>query len=377
MRLILFLSCLTINVNAKTVTLLFRSDISKGFNVPYDSKLFDSSPVSSPRGDVAIYFPQTKSSLKPAVWMKSYDQKRGKIQWEGNEGETVSELGITKDGDICFAHYNKDLFIKAFTYVQNNGEVYTINQVPKNWTHASALPKNTKLNCHFTVKDFDGTKHIVNANFLEQQINAIYSPHQMVSYLFTPISNFNGNLFFKTRIGNKGEIGDQQPDQLIMWADKAPTLLLSDKDDDKSSSLHEFSHLLSANSNGDLSFYGNHFQNLFVLNNLNQLSEILLPNGDIELFTPVINNKKQIAIRHKFNGKNQVSLWKPTKNNWSVILKEGQQISGDIGPLTIRSMSGPAFAGGLAISNKFVFLQVHFIDYKGLHAGEGLVQIEF
>ena len=365
------------HVFANDITLLFRTDISHGFNIPYDSHLYDSTPVSSPQGDVAIGIPYTQGQFKPSVWLKTFSQKKGKIIWNGQESEKISNLGITRSGDVCFAHYDKDFFLKALIYLKKNGSILEILDLPKSWAFASAVSKNQNFHCSFSVMKLDGSRQIITADFLKQNISTAYSPKPGVSYLFTPSSNFKGNILFKVRYGQKGQVGDEQPDQLLMFNGNDTVVLLSDKDQNKNSLLYEFSHLVSANSSGDRCFYANSYQQLFTLNQDQLLSEVPMPEGQIELFTPDINNTQHISVRHKIDNKHHISAWSMKNKNWKKLVSEEQVISGDAGPLTISAIEGPPFAGGLSSSNEFLFIQVRFKDRLGVNAGSGLIRIRY
>lgn len=377
MKLLLFFLFISQHVLANDISLLFRTDISHGFNIPYDSNLYDSTPVSSPKGDVAIAIPYTKGQFKPSVWHKSHFQKKGQIIWSGEEGEKISNLGITNSGDVCFAHYNKDFFLKALVYINNEGSVREITELPKSWAFASAVSKNQNLHCSFSIMKADGGRQIITADFLKQSLSLAYSPLPGVSYLFTPTSNFKGDIFFKVRYGQKGQVGDQQPDQLLMFNGSKTVVLLSDKDESKDSLLYEFSHLVSANSLNNSCFYANNYQQLFTLNQNKFLTEMPLPEGQIELFTPEINNTQNISVRHKHNNKHHISTWNMDHKNWKTLASEEQVISGDTGPLTISAIEGPPFAGGLASSDDFLFVQVRFKDRHGVNAGSGLIRIKY
>lgn len=377
LKIIFLMIFFVTTAQAQKITLLLRSDISSGFNAPADSQLLDSTPVSSPRGDVAISMPFTQSVFKPAIWIKKYNEKRGKLKWTGLESEKVSSLGISKTGDVCFAHYNKNFFLKSLVYIHNNGAVFTINELPKSWAFASALPKNSNQSCFFLVMNLDGSRHIVSANFLDSELSSVYTPSAQTSYLFSPTSNFKDDLFFKIRIGDKGQISDEQPDQLIKWSQKNESILLSDKDHDKSAPVYDFSHLVSSNSSQTLSFFAEGYQKLILFRPPSQLVEIPLPNGQIELFTPQINDAEDIAIRHKSNNLNTLSVWKSNLGSWQQLLIEDQIISGDIGPLKISPSLGPALAGAVSISDNTAYIQVRFKDYKSNPAGQGLLQIQF
>lgn len=377
MKLILFFLFLSQQVLANDISLLFRTDISHGFNIPYDSNLYDSTPVSSPRGDVAIAIPYTQGQFKPSVWHKPHFQKQGKIIWSGQEGEKISNLGITNTGDVCFAHYDKDFFLKALVYLNDEGSVLDILQLPKSWAFASAVPKNKNFHCSFSVMQADGNRQIITADFLKQNISSVYSPLPGVSYLFTPTSNFKGDIFFKIRYGQKGQVGDQQPDQLLMFNGNKTVVLLSDKDENKDSLLYEFSHLLSGNSLNDSCFYANDYQQLFTLNQNKFLTEVPMPEGQVELFTPDINNTQHISVRHIHNKKHHISAWSMDNKSWKNLVSEEQDIPGDTGPLTISAIEGPPFAGGLTSSDEFLFVQVRFKDRHGINAGSGLIRIKY
>lgn len=375
MKLLFFVLLVTPCLQAKKIDLLFRTDISHGFNAPYDSYLFDSTPVSSPQGDVAISLPYTQGEYKPSVWYKSHQQKRGEVIWSGTTGEKFSNLGITTSGDICFAHYDKDFFLKALVYIDQKGQTQQITHIPKSWGFASALSKNLDGQCVFSVMMLDGDRQIVRADFKNQQLQTIYSPENNVSYLFTPTSNFQGDVIFKLRYGDKGQVGEQQPDELLKWNSQGLQVLLSDKDADQTSTLYDFSHLISFNSSLKACFYANNYQQLYVLDN-KKLKQIPLPEGEIELFRPSLNSNDQITLRHKRANKHQISTWNSKSKSWQLLIAEGDTISGDQGPLTISAIEGPAFAGGLSTSDKAVFVQVRFKDHRNVVAGSGLLQIE-
>ena len=377
MKLVLFFLLFSQPVLAKDISLLFRTDISHGFNIPNDSKLYDSTPVSSPLGDVAIGIPYTQGLFKPSVWHKSHSKKKGKILWNGLEGEKISNLGITASGDVCFAHYDKDFFLKSLIYLKKDGSVLEILDIPKSWAFASALSKNQNLHCSFSVMKLDGSRQIISADFLKQNINLAYSPLPGVSYLFTPNSNFNGDILFKVRYGEKGQVGDQQPDQLLMFREGKIMTLISDKDKNQNALLYDFSHLVSSNSSGDICFYANNYQQLFTQNQDRLFTEIPMPEGQIELFTPDINNTQYIAVRHKSNEKHHISTWSMKDKGWKTLASEEQVISGDTGPLTISALEGPPFAGGLSSSDEFLFVQVRFKDRHGVNAGSGLIRIKY
>lgn len=199
--------------------------------------------------------------------------------------------------------------------------------------------------------DRDSLSTFVTVNDLE--------PTSIYSYLFLPSLNNQGQMAAKVRLGNPGELGERQPDQIrIFAADGHSQLLLWSQKFDPDSPYRSFDNSVSFNDLGHLVFIATlaSGQRGVFRYNRQQVDAIALEGegnlAQIERFPPQLNNQGTIVFR-AFDTQGARAIWVSDGLSISKVVSEGDILPTDLGALRLLRPDGePVFSGNPTLNDR-------------------------
>jgi hypothetical protein len=195
------------------------------------------------------------------------------------------------------------------------------------------------------------------------------------AYLFKPSVNDSGMIAFKSRLGEKGQWDERNPDQIVLIEPSRDLLLLEpkltiiakDKDSHSSSLYKSFGNNVSLSKNGMLSFFAvvndseNNFKKAIVLFKDNLLTQIAI-EGQNEIseidFSTIKTNEAGLTVFRAKDKNDKFGIYLADSRNINKIIGEGDEVLTDFGTGAILSNPNyPAFTGEVDMNdqNEIVF----------------------
>jgi hypothetical protein len=365
-KLVLSLFVLVINsaqgaiANYAAPEILARANISDGYNMPPMSFLNNTSPVINNRGDVAFKIVAVEGVNNQVLWVKTAEDASGKIVYEAPDERFLTDPSISDAGKIAFNLYDEGVTDGLFLYDSKSMEVSQVlspdNLPIQYYTYPQVLDNN-----HIFFRATDDNNDRIFFEFTGTKLNKILAEGVETlgiksSYLFRPSVNELGQIAFKTRIGEKGQWDESNPDSILVLTPssdpKAPgmkvTTIARDQDSDTSSKYISFGNSVSLSKHGLVAFMGvlADSKKAIVISKDNVLTNLAIEgqNGisEIEMFAPKINDQGLVLFRAKdTSGKR--GLYLADGVTVKRIVGEGDEIETDLGAGKI--LSNPNFPG--------------------------------
>jgi len=195
---------------------------------------------------------------------------------------------------------------------------------------------------------FDGTAEILATE-------AGIDPGSPFSFLFTPSMNQSGHIAGKVRLGEAGDFGEGQPDQIRIFMPGGTSKLVAADTDDGPSQFTGFDNSVSLTDGGKVAFTttltgGERAVCLFDDPDIVFIARESDPMiSEIEFFAPAANDSGLVAFR-AFDATGFRAVWVGDGTNLTIVAREHDVVETDLGQGRIDQHDGsPVFGGGVDI----------------------------
>ena len=354
--------------------ILARANINEGLNLPAMSFLNKSNPMINNRGDIIFKVLALEGQNEHALWVKKLEDINGAINYLAPDERFMTDPSINEAGQIVFNLYDEGVTDGLFVLDSKTSEVEQVvnpDDHPILFYSYPQIKKNGQIYFRAT-DDADDRSYY---RFDEGKINKIMGEgtdnlgHKS-AYLFKPSVNDSGMIAFKSRLGEKGQWDERNPDQIILIEPStdllslAPklTVIAKDKDSDSSSIYKSFGNNISLSKNGMLSFFAyvdkseNNFKKTIIIFKDNLLTQVAIEGendiSEIDFSTLKINEAGTVVFRAK-DKKEKFGIYLADSRNVKKIIGEGDEIQTDVGNGRILSNPNyPAFTGEVDMNDQ-------------------------
>ncbi len=177
------------------------------------------------------------------------------------------------------------------------------------------------------------------------------------SFLFTPSFNDQNQIAAKARLGGSGQVGESQPDQILIFnADGSTRLIAEDQDSDPGSQFESFDNGVSLTNTGWVAFNarvggvrGVYLSDGATLIRIADESDAEI--STLEFFAPAANDAGLTVFR-AFNAGGLRAIWAGDGQGLTRVIREHDLAPTDLGQARIDQHDGsPVFGGGLDVNN--------------------------
>lgn len=357
-----------------------RSHITDGFELPAMSFLNNTYPQINNRGDIAFKVSAVDGTGVQGIWFKAANQ-HGKFIHVEKEGYYLTEPHMNEKSQVVFSNTDELSSEGIYLYDLNTDQkslIYDASKTNFAYTSTPMVVADGSIYFRGTTKDGERALHVQDGKskgsletFLTEGTKNFDLP---VSYVFYPSVNETNLIAVKVRMGEMGEIGNQQPDSILLIKKSKDIKTQQDKyvvldrvTDVKGDPLSPFKILgngVKIASDGSISFFAFLLdgKTKVVVVHKNGKSKIIATAGqdgisDIESFTPVTNSQGMTVFR-ALDRKGLSSIYVHYKGQLQRYIGEGDSIQTDLGTHNILFADGhTGLHGAPAINdnNEFVF----------------------
>lgn len=336
------------------------------YNLPAPSYLNSTSAAISDRGDVAFKLMSFSERGNQGYWMKTPQEKAGRIVYEAPEHQYLSDPRINAKGQLSFTVFNEVNSLGVFIY---DAVTETIEHVLKpskdlklNYFSDPQLNVNGEL--YFRGVNADNERHFYK--FANGQANRLVSEGEKsyglpFSYLFRATPNSLGQVAFKTRLGEKDQWSESAPDAVVVLntSGDAPTaqVIAMDRDFDTTSKYEWFGNVVSISEDGRHVVFVTRVQNKKAIVKVTEGQHRVVAqegqNGisSIEAFNPKVNNNG-VTVFRALDGKNLRGVYVADKTETKRLVGEGDMLISDLGKSFVLAQKNfPGLAGDVDINN--------------------------
>ncbi|WP_372655676.1 hypothetical protein [Halobacteriovorax sp.] len=361
---ILLLSYLATSIMAQEYeapTLIFNSSSTDGYNMPAKTFFTDRAPSINDQREMAITLTMLNGTYDTGIWVKSRYQE-GILTTTGAR-ESYSDVKINNKGNLTYTHQTLDGIKGVYSAVGNSAGKYEfINHMDDEelfpYTSFNNLFLSESDELFFTAKNFKGDLAFFNYH-MDYGLELIAAQNQRSkipnSFLFTPSYNDYGQVAYKARIGKRGELNNQRPDQIILAEGSKKTILVQDKDSDENSKWIDLRNNVALSNSGATAFIArDQDSEKLVLLESDGKETILATAGkdlkEFSFFSIVINNKNWVAFRG-IDLKGKHALYVATKNEIKKVLTQFDKIKVPWGEALIAYGPHIPFGGSIDMNN--------------------------
>ncbi len=340
--------------------ILARANIDDGYNLPPLSFLSNTNPVINNHGDVTFRVMALEGENDQAIWVKSFEEDLGKIIYVAPDQRFITDPSINDSGKIAFNLHDEGVTEGLFIL---DAKTQKVDQVlnPDNQPIQYYTYPQIKNNGHIFFRATDDANDRSFYEFSRGKLNKILeegidTQGIKSSYLFKPSVNNSGLIAFKSRIGEKGQWDENNPDQILVIAPSTDAknpgsklmTIAKDRDSDPKSPYLRFGNSVSISKQGSIAFiaFVADLKKSIVISKDNILTTIASEGQndilEIELFTPNINNHGNVVFR-AIDSSGKRGIFVANTTGVKRIISEGDEIMTDLGPG--RILSNPNFPG--------------------------------
>lgn len=344
--------------------IIARANLNDTYSMPDMSFIVNPQPSLNNRGDVVFKVLSADGQAAPGVWMKRYDDLKGKIYYQAESEMIISDPVVNQNGVATFAVSDLAGTEGVFTYDLNSDALVKVIKPNKNvqfYTYPKLIGKN---DLYFRITDKENNRAFIRydgkMNMIAEEGNSINS--KTTSYLFKPSLNEAGDMVYKRRIGKIGEWAERNPDEILMMKNTSKGLdavsIAQDVDMDITSVYKSFTNTVGLSENGNVAFIADIVtggRGVFLVKGDKHTligndkdSEI----SEIEMFEPKVNSSGQVVFRAKDSrGLRSIFIGDGTK--LVKLISEGDLINTDRGEAKIlQNTLYPGFTGGVDFNDK-------------------------
>lgn len=342
-----------------------RAHYRNAYNLPPLTYLSNTSPSINNHGDVTFKLMAVDGTPNQAVWYKARNESKWQVVYVAPEDRYVSDPTVNDRGEITFSPYTEVMSDGLFVFDTKSGTTVEKLSGPANkmvfMAYVQTLNDGTSV---FRGMDteFERGFYEVNGGLKTVAREGQKNFEVPSAYLFKPAVNDKKHWAFKVRVGERGEIGNEQSDQILLVK---PTpqgydkiIVAQDNKGDVNSPFTGFGNGVTMAQNGLVAFVGydkNNAKSLILWENGSQtalVSEGQNGISELELFSPKVNSNGVVAFRAK-NEKGLRGIYVASKDGIKRLIGEGDSIPTDLGPGQILQRKDfPGFAGDIDINEK-------------------------
>lgn len=203
-------------------TMVARSHITDGYELPAMSFLNNTYPQINNRGDIAFKVMAVNGTGVQGIWFKPAAQ-HGKFIHVEKEGYYLTEPHINEKSQVVFSNTDELSSDGIYLYDLASDKkdlVYDARKTNFAYTSNPIVVSDGSVYFRGTTKDGERALHTQDGSsknsletFLTEGIENFNLP---VSYVFYPSVNETNLIAVKVRLGAMGEIGNQQPDSILL-----------------------------------------------------------------------------------------------------------------------------------------------------------------
>jgi hypothetical protein len=373
----------------KSPEILARANIKDGYNLPPMSFLNNTSPIINDRGDVAFKLMAVEGENNQALWVKMAEEENGKIIYVAPDERFLTEPeAISDSGKIAFNLYDEGVTDGLFLM---DIKTLKVDQVlsPDNLSIQYYTYPQAKNNGHIYFRATDDSNDRIFYEFNGKSLTKILAEGVeslgiKSSYLFRPSVNDSGAIAFKSRMGDRGQWDESNPDSILLLSPstdpKIPamkvTTIAKDKDTDVHSPFLGFGNSVSLSKHGLISFTATNLESKkqIILSKEAKLIPVATEgsNGisEIETFSSKVNDSGLVLFRAK-DAEGKRGIYIASEEGVKRLIGEGDEIQTDVGPGKILyNPNYPGFGGDVHMNSQgeivFYCLIVSHPDNKEL-----------
>lgn len=290
------------------IQLQLRSNIVDGFNLPANSSFNSKTPSLNDVGQVSVALSIVGGDTSVSgIWLGSGGV--GSVVWTDNRDGFISDSSVNDAGDVVVELYDGSVSPEGlYLYDFDLGTAGFWTNKPLGATGWGSPALNQQgdvgykaiFSGDYAWVSYDGDSEAIHAAMVDIDVTSPYS------YLFTPAFSDAGVIAGKARYGGIGQVGNSQPDRIILVdAQGTETIIAEDQDADMASPFVGFDNGVGLTDGGWVTF---------VAQKSNGARAVILSDGvttteiaseddpdvsDIEYFHPVANDAGVVAFRGK------------------------------------------------------------------------------
>lgn len=346
-----------------TFELEARNNFTGAFNLP-DGAFFSSSTIDvSDAREVAIKIGVLTGLDARAVWFGA--EGAGGLVYTSPMGAFISDVSINRAGRVVFEQVFSTpdgLFVYDATAMSTS----LLTDQPlgaSGWGSpginlSGAVGYRADFSGSHAYASWSGGPAAIHAT--EASIDSM-SPY---SFLFTPSFNDRRQIAGKVRLGAAGQIGNERPDQIrIFAADGSSTLVAEDRDANLASLYTGFDNSVALTARGRVAFIANLFgggRGVYLWSGGVAVEIAREGVGDVsqvEFFGPAANDYPLVVFRGRDSSGLQ-AIFAGDGTMLEKVIREHDLVPTDLGTGRIdQHDSSPVFGGGVAVN---VFNDVGF-----------------
>ena len=307
----LILGCLinsTYALEYQDPELIFNSSSTDGYNMPAKTVFTDRAPSINDQREMAITLTLLDGTYDTGIWVKSKYQE-GILITSGAK-ESFNDVQINNQSELFFTHQTLNGIAGVYTaHGRESGGYELINHMNDEefypYSSFSNLFYSRSEELFFTAKNFKGDTGIFNytqsngIDLIDFQNQRSRSPR---SFVFAPSYNDQSQVAYKVRLGSRGQLSEEQIDQIIVSHQGVKKVLAVDKDGDTHSPWLSFRNSVALSNNGSVAFIAKDKDSEKLILKKQSGEEKVLATAGVELkefsfFSLSINDKDWIAFR--------------------------------------------------------------------------------
>lgn len=336
-----------------TYELQARSNFSDAYNLPDGAFFANITPKVSDSGVVAFDLDVVPGLDADALWVGGHGQ--GGIVYTSPEMSLLSGVDIAPDGVVVFEQVfsgQDGLWLHdpggggtAFETSQPLGATFWASP---EINAAGQIGYRAAFGADHAWVSYDGT-----ASPAIHAVEAGLDPSSPYSFLFTPSFDAGRRIAGKARLGEAGQVGESQPDRILLAAaDGSVTVLAEDVDSNPTSPYAGFDNGVGSTNDGRVAFIATLTaggRGVFLTDGAS--TTIIATEADpkvsgIEFFAPAVNDAGVVVFRGEDAQGLQVIL-AGDGTGLTPVAREHDLIETDLGTARIdQHDSSPVFGGG-------------------------------
>ncbi|MBL6989068.1 MAG: hypothetical protein ISR65_04795 [Bacteriovoracaceae bacterium] len=370
-----------------TFALQARAHQSAPYNMPPQSYFLNNSPDLNNFGQVVVRIMGGDGSMpRSGIWYG--DHNGHKIVAVSKETFFFSDPSLNDAGTVAFEEYNIDESKGVFLYNNETEQVSKVIEVGGPFISLALRDPiiNNLGQILYRAKDHIGVRSQLLWHEGSSQRILTESRNEQISYsyLFKASFSSNGYIALKARVGKRGALANDMPDQIILIDPNGKqTIIAQDQNSDPESNFVSFANGVSVSSTGAVVFVAQtkdlkHGVFAYFNGDIIPIAQTSVNLSSIDLFTPKINKHGDIAFRGVTLDLKQaifVASLSDAGQPLRVVIAKDDKIKTDLGwAKASRSDSHSIFDANIAINdNGDILFKCFLMDQKGTkYLGEGL-----
>ncbi|MEM7228565.1 MAG: choice-of-anchor tandem repeat NxxGxxAF-containing protein [Planctomycetota bacterium] len=339
-----------------TFELQCRSNFGSTFNLPPSTFFTNATPAINDSRQVAVQLSVVDASDVSGVWFGQ--NGAGSIVYTSPVGAAVSNPTMSNGGYTVFEQF----FTATDGLFFYNFNVHTTGFITDQPIGASSWSSPTVNNNGFIGyrAGFFGD----NAYYIWTGLSAVLVAAEVdlvasspYSFIFTPTFNDADQIAAKVRLGNSGQFGESQPDEIRLFnIDGTSTLIETDIDGDAMSPFDSFDNSVAATTDGRVAFVANLPGNRRAVYLSDGTTRTLIAStaspdlNEIEFFSPTANDNGLVAFRG-VDGNGLQAIFVGDGTTLTRVIGEHDLIPTDLGTGRIdQNDNSPVFGGSIRIN---------------------------